>query len=139
VDTHRQPDAGLRHAAIGFAVAVVLHNADHLRRGTSAISGLLQVAGWLGLAISLAAIALVLTGHRLAPLAAIAAGFPLAAGFLAAHWLPTWSSFSDSFLEGGASWLSITASLAEVAGALWLGIAGVAAVRRQGGLAAFAV
>lgn len=133
---HRQPDAGLRHAAIGFAVAVVLHNADHLRRGTSSISGLLQTAGWLGLAISITAIVLVLCGHRFGPIAAISAGFPLALGFLAAHWLPTWSSFSDSFVEGGASWLSITASLAEVAGALWLGIAGVLAVRRQGGLSA---
>ena len=135
---HRQPDRGLRWSAIGFAIGGLLHNADHLRRGLSSVSGSLQVVGWLGIALSIATVTIVLLGHRTAPIVAVAAGFPLALGFTAAHWLPTWSSLSDSFIEGGASRLSIVASLLEIAGALWLGTAGIIALRRRGGLAAAA-
>ena len=135
---HRQSDPGLRHAAIGFAVAAALHNADHFRRGLSSVSGELQAAGWVGIGVTIAAVAMVLAGHRTAPLVAVSAGFPLAIGFTAAHWLPTWSALSDSFVEGGASRLSIVASLLEIAGALWFAVAGVRAVQRNGGLASAA-
>ena len=136
--THRQPDAGLRHAAGGFLVAAVLHNGDHFRRGISTVSVELFWVGNLGMVLSAVAIVLVLVGHRTAPLVAVSAGFPLALGFTAAHWLPTWSALSDSFVHGGVSWFSIVASLLEIAGALWLGVAGLRALRRQGGLASAA-
>lgn len=134
----RQIDAGLRHAALGFSVAVVLHTADHFRRGLGASPVGVQVLGNLGLILSVVAVVAILTGHRTAPLVAVAVGFPLAVGFLVVHWLPDWGPFSDSLVEGGASPLSQVASLLEVAGALWLGVAGLGALRRQGGLASAA-
>jgi len=132
---HRQRDAGLRRAALAFAFGALVHNGDHFRRGLSSVTPQLQAVGWLGMTLSVVAIVVVLSGHRTAPLVAVSAGFPLALGFTAAHWLPHWSSLSDSFVEGGAGWLSIVASLLEIGGALWLGVAGVVALRRTGGLA----
>jgi len=131
----RQRDAGLWWAAIFFAVAAVLHNGDHFRRGLDTVTAELQVVGWAGMAISALAIVLVLRGHRTAPLIAISAGFPLAIGFAAAHWLPEWSALSDPFVDGGASWFSIVASILEIIGAAWLGVAGWVALRRHDGLA----
>lgn len=120
---------------MAFAFGALAHNGDHFRRGFNTVTPQLQAVGWLGIALSVAAIVVVLSGHRAAPLVAVSAGFPLALGFTAAHWLPHWSSLSDSFVEGGAGWMSIVASLLEIAGALWLGIAGLIALRRRGGLA----
>ncbi len=131
---HRQGDANLRTAALAFAVGSVIHNGDHFRRGLDSVSRELQAVGWLGMSVSLVAVVVVLSGHRTAPLVAVSAGFPLALGFIGAHWLPTWSALSDPFVEGGASWFSIVASLLEIGGALWLGVAGLMALRRRGGL-----
>ena len=76
---------------------------------------------------------LILTRHRLAPAAAVAAGFPLALGFLAVHWLPGWDSLRDPLGEIGSwSWVSYGASILEIAGALAVGCAGLAAYRRWG-------
>ena len=132
---HRQPDRTLRWAAWAFAFGAIVHNADHLRRGFSSVSPSLVAVGTLGSVISVAAIVLVLSGHRLGPLAAVSAGFPLAVGFIAVHWLPRWSALSDPFVEGHPSRLSIVASLLEIAGALWLAVAGWLVLRRAGGLA----
>lgn len=76
-------------------------------------------------------ITLVLTRHRLAPLAAVAAGFPLALGFFAAHWLPEWSGLSDPLLEIDSAF-SYLASTLEIVGATAVGMAGLAVVREQG-------
>jgi hypothetical protein len=124
-------DRALRYAAALFAVGVVVHNADHVRRGTDSLTPQLTVAGWGGLAISVVAIALVFFRHRLAPVVAVAAGFPLALGFVAAHWLPTWSVFSDSFVEGGVRPVTQAASLLEIVAALALGAAGLAVLRSR--------
>jgi hypothetical protein len=115
----------LRYAALFFVVGSVVHNADHFRRGTDSVTTWLLGAGYLGMGVSAVAVAAVLFGHRLAPIVATGAGFALATGFTAAHWLPTWSVFSDSFVEGGASPFSQAASLLEIAGALTIGLAGM--------------
>lgn len=120
----------LTGAAFVFAVSVVAHTADHIRRGLDTITTELLAAGWLGLGISALAIVLVLLRHDRAPQVAILAGVVLPVGFIAAHWLPTWSVFSDSFVEGDASALSQAASLFEIVGALGLGAAGFDALRR---------
>ena len=76
---------------------------------------------------------LVFTRHRLAPLAAVAAGFPLALGFAAAHWLPQWSDLSDPLWEIGSwTWFSWIASTTEIVGALAVGVAGLVIVRSRG-------
>jgi hypothetical protein len=114
-----------------FLIGSAVHFVDHLRRGQGSITDLLYWAGNLGLVVQVVVITLILTRHRAAPLAAAAAGFPLAIGFTAAHWLPTWSSFSDSFVSNGAAGFSYVASLMEIAGALAVAIAGIAVLRRR--------
>ena len=79
-----------------------VHIVDHLRRGRAASPSELYWAGNLALVVQVAVITLIFTRHRLAPLAAAAAGFPLALGFFAAHWLPEWSALSDPVWEIGA-------------------------------------
>ena len=125
-------DRLLRLAGIAYAVGFTIHTLDHLRRGSDSITETLYVAGYLSSLVSIAVIVLVLTRHRLAPIAAVAVGFTQAAAFVAAHFLPEWSALSDSFVEGGAAAISIVAGLAEIAGALLLGFAGLHWLRRHG-------
>ena len=123
----------LHRAGVVFAVGSSVHLFDHLRRGQGSITEGLYWAGNLALILQVTVIVLILTRHRLAPLAAMAGGFPLALGFLAAHWLPHWSSLSDPVWEI-TSWtaLSYVASSLEILGALAVGICGLAIVRRDG-------
>jgi hypothetical protein len=102
-----------------------VHTFDHLRRGQGSVTEHLYWVGNFGLIVQVVLITLILTRHRIAPLAAVIAGPPLALGFAAAHWLPTWSSFSDSFVSHGASAFSYFASALEIAGALAVAIAGL--------------
>jgi hypothetical protein len=116
-------------AACLFAAALVLHGADHLRRGLAVVT---PEVLWGGALLSMAgsiAVVLVLGGHRLAPLIAVAVGFPTAAGVVASHLLPRWSALSDSFLTNGADLVSWAAVLAEIAAAFALGVAGARAWR----------
>src|SRR3954463_11979718 len=128
-------DTRLVQAGYLFLVGSTVHIVDHLRRGQGSISDELYWAGNLALVVQVVVITLVLTRHRMAPLAAAAAGFPLALGFFAAHWLPHWSGLSDPVWEIG-SWVSYVASTLEIVGALALGLAGLAVVRARG-LASF--
>lgn len=114
-----------------FAVGSAVHTFDHLRRGQGSVTEELYWAGNLALVLQVIVITLVLTKHRIAPLAAVAGGFPLALGFSAAHWLPEWSALSDPLTEF-ASPFSYLASTFEILGALALGIAGLAVVRERG-------
>lgn len=116
-----------------FLVGSGVHLFDHLRRGQGSVTEELYWAGNLALILQVAVITLVLTRHRLAPLAAVAAGFPLAIGFAAAHWLPEWSALSDPLWETGSwRWFSYLASILEILGALSLALAGLAVVRDTG-------
>ena len=123
----------LYRAGVLFAVGSAVHLFDHLRRGQGSITEGLYWAGNLALIVQVTVIVLILTRHRLAPVAAMAGGFPLALGFLAAHWLPQWSALSDPVWEI-RSWtaLSYAASSLEIIGALAVGICGLAMVRRDG-------
>jgi hypothetical protein len=121
-----------------FAIGSAVHLADHLRRGQGSVTDSLYLAGNLALIVQVAVITLILTKHRLAPLAAVAGGFPLALGFLAAHWLPHWSALSDPVWQIDSwTWASYVASSLEIVGALAVGLAGLAIVRTRG-LADFA-
>lgn len=123
----------LRNAGLLFALGSAVHLVDHLRRGQGSITDELYWAGNLALVVQVAVITLVATAHRLAPLAAAAAGFPLAAGFLAAHWMPEWNALSDPVWQvTSLPGLSYVASALEIAGALAVGVAGLAIVRAQG-------
>lgn len=128
---HQADDRILRYAAIFFAVGFVIHNADHLRRGSDSITTELFWAGNAAAVVAIAAILIVLTRHESAPYVAVGAGFALALAFTAAHVLPTWSALSDSFVDGDVSAFSWFAALLEIAGALALGVAGVSVLRRR--------
>ena len=129
----------LRYACIFYAIGLVVHGADHLRRGIDVLTPEVIWAGTLTNVIGLIVITLVFSGHRLAPLAAAGVGFSFAAGLAAVHLLPEWSAFSDA-LPGGeeveaTSWAAV---LIEFAGLLALGAAGTYLVMngsRRSGLA----
>jgi hypothetical protein len=126
------PEERLLRAGYLFAFGSAIHLLDHLRRGQGSITDTLYWAGNIGLIVQVAVITLIVTRHRVAPLAAIAAGLPLAVGFTAAHWLPEWSALSDSFVDGGVSWFSYVASLAEIIGALAVAVAGYLVIKDRG-------
>jgi hypothetical protein len=120
-------------AGVLFAVGSAVHLVDHLRRGQGSVTDELFWAGNLALIAQVAVVTLILTRHRVAPLAAASAGFPLALGFFAAHWLPHWSALSDPVWQIDSwTWFSYLASTLEIVGALAVGVAGLAIVRSRG-------
>lgn len=114
-----------------FAVGAVLHNYDHLRRGTGTLSSELLWVGRAGIVLSAVLIVLALVRHRFAPHAVAIGGVVLALGFIGAHWLPTWSVLSDSFVEGDAAFVSQAASMLEIVGALVFAGTGLYALRAR--------
>jgi hypothetical protein len=125
-------DRLLHLAAIAFAVAVVLHNSDHLRRGGDSVSAQVFWLGSAAIVLEVGVVALVLARHPAAPLAAIAVGFSLAVGYVVVHFTPDRSFASDSLVDGGAQIVSIVAASLETVTALALGVAGVLTVRVRG-------
>jgi hypothetical protein len=126
-------DHRLRVAGVVFAIGSAVHVIDHFRRGQGSVTDLLLALGNLALVLQVVTITLILTRHRLAPVVAVAAGFPLAIGFAAAHWLPRWSDMSDPVWRiESATWFSYLASTAEIVGALAVGLCGLAIVRDRG-------
>ncbi len=128
-----RPDArqNLRTAAAIFLPLFLFHQGDHIRRGFGMATNYLIVLGTLGGYLAVLTLTLIWTNHRFAPQIAVFTGLSTAAGFAAVHWLPTWSAFSDSFISHHVDWISWTASVGEVAGALFLAIAGVRAFRNE--------
>lgn len=123
-------------AAALFAVAVLVHNGDHLRRGVDALDLDVFWVGMLAVVIETALVVLVCQRHRVAPLAAAAAGSSLAAGYVLVHFLPERSWLSDSFTSGDdISPLSWGAASLEVVAAVVIAVAGFAVLRARGGLA----
>lgn len=122
----------LRRAAWVFAAGFAVHNLDHVRRGTDAITDAVNTGGLVVAMVSAAVLTLVFTRHRLAPFAAAVAGLGIAAGVSATHLLPAWGPLSDSLPSGEVDIVTWLAVLAEVIGALVLGVTGLQIVRRQG-------
>jgi len=127
-------ERALRYAALVFLAGFVLHNADHFRRGLEVLTPAVFWAGTLSGIISLAAIALTLRGHRLAPWIAVAIGFGMAFGVSMVHLLPRWSALSDSLPDGHVDPVTWVAVLCEIAGALifgWVGLRHLPRAERQ--------
>src|SRR5688572_30442206 len=97
--TATRRDVWLVQAGYLFSVGTGSSLCEHWRRGRDSVRVRLCWAGDVGLVMQVAVITLIVSRHRVAPLAAVAAGIPVALGFTAAHWLPKWSSLSDSFVE----------------------------------------
>lgn len=124
-------DRNLLLAGYLFAFGSAVHLTDHLRRGQDSITNELNGVGNLALITQVVVITLIVTRHRIAPLAAVAAGFTLAIGFAGVHWLPQWSALSDPLYDIG-SWFSYVASTLEIIGALAIAFTGLAIVRARG-------
>ncbi|MGB2756734.1 MAG: hypothetical protein WBD02_03635 [Acidimicrobiia bacterium] len=121
----------LRLATYAFIPLFLFHQGDHIRRGLGMASTQLVILGTSGSYAAVATITLVLVKHRWAPLAAFVVGSATALGFAAVHWLPTWSVSSDSFTSHHVDWVSWSASIGEVTGAVLLSLAGIATMRSQ--------
>ena len=126
----------LYRAGIAFDVGSAIHVADHLRRGQSSVSELLFALGNSALVLQVVVVTLIVVHHRNAARLAAVAGPTLAIAFTAAHWLPRWSAASDPVWEiTSMPWLSVIASVGEIAGAVAIGWAGasieLAATRRR--------
>ena len=123
----------LRATGVVFAVALLVHGADHARRGVGELS---PAVFWLGNAQTvgaLTALFLVFTRNRWAPVAAIVVGFASAVGFTVVHLVPDWGPLSDAFpnAHGHAdvttfSWF---AALFEIGADLAFGAAGLFVLR----------
>jgi hypothetical protein len=126
----------LRQTAVVFAVAVAVHGADHLRRGVEVVTTEVTAAGSLQFLLAAIALVLVFRRHPAAPVAAIAVGFSSAIGFSAAHLLPHWSSFSDSFtgshVAPDVTVLSWATAVFEIGADIAFGWAGVRAFGTYG-------
>ncbi len=130
--TTADPVRLLRITAVAFLAALIIHGADHARRGFDVLT---PEVFWLGnfqTAMALVTVGLVFMGHRWAPVAAIAIGFPSAVGFIAAHLLPHWSSFSDAFPGGHVDGYSWAAASLEIAADLAFGVVGLYVLGRRG-------
>jgi hypothetical protein len=124
----------LRYATGLYAIGLVVHTADHVRRGTEVLTTEVTVLGTVSTLGGLVVIALVLAGHRLAAPVAAAFGFSSALGVAATHLLPEWSDFSDAFPGShhtGVTALSWVVTLVEIAGLLAVGATGVYALRQE--------
>jgi hypothetical protein len=125
-------DRLLRATGVVFAVALLVHGADHARRG---VGELAPTVFWLGngqTVGALTALFLVFTRHRWAPVAAIVVGFAGAVGFTVVHLVPDWGPLSDAF-PGAHGHADVTtfswfAALFEIGADLAFGAAGVFAL-----------
>ena len=138
VERIERADRWLAAAAVLFTVAVLLHNGDHLRRGPGSTASDVVAAGTSSVLLEVAVVVLVVVGHRLAPLVAVAAGWGLAVGYVLVHLLSARSWLSDPLFDGGASPLSQVAALLEIVAAVVLAVTGQRSLRARGGLASAA-
>ena len=119
----------LTWASLVFLATIVLHDLDHLRQGRSlepAVIGL----GVIGDVAALTMVALVIRGHRWAPLAATVVGFANVLGFIAVHVVPDWGPLSDGYPGLRVDALSWAIVFLPMAAALWLGLTGLSNARR---------
>lgn len=129
-------DRLLRFAAVAFAIAVLVHNGDHLRRGGDSVPTDVFVAGTLGMVLEVVVVALVLMNHHWGPLLAASVGTSLTAGYLFVHLSPERSWLSDSLTAGeDITWFSWVAVVSLVVASLFLAVAGWLLLRHRGGLA----
>src|SRR3954471_12989483 len=84
-------DADQRHlewAAWFFTVAVLVHNADHVRRNAGRLGHDVFAAGTAAMVVEVTVVTLVFWRHRWAPVVAALAGASLAAGYVLVHFTP---------------------------------------------------
>jgi hypothetical protein len=125
-------DRMLRIATVVFALAVLVHNGDHLRRGGDSVSAQVFWVGSAAILVEVTVVMAVFLRHPTAPIAAVAAGFGLAAGYLLVHFTPQRGWLSDSLTSGNPSAFTVFAAILETTAAVGLGAAGVWRLRQVG-------
>jgi hypothetical protein len=134
-----RPDIGdrmLLWSAAPFTVGVLIHNADHVRRGADAVPADVFWVGTSAIALEVAIVVLCCQGHRLAPLVAAVSGLLLMTGYILVHFLPARGWLSDSFTSArNTSSLSWFAASLEVVAVATLGLVGLRVLAARGGLA----
>ena len=119
-----------------FTAAVLIHGADHARRGFAATGADVFWLGTSAILLEVAIVVLACQRHRLAPLVAAGSGFTLAFGYLFVHMLPARPWLSDSFTSAtDVSPLSWFAASLEIAAALIIAVVGTVELHRRGGIA----
>lgn len=128
-------ERALRWSAWVYGIGLVIHTADHFRRGTGAVSAQILWLGTLSTFLAVFAFALIARRSERAPEVAAFVGIATALGVSAVHLLPAWSaSLSDAFPGGtarGITFVSWTAVLIEIAGALSMGLAALTMLRAK--------
>lgn len=140
IDATLQPttrtDRWLLAAAALFTLAVLVHNADHVRRGADSVNTDVFWAGTSAIAVEIGLVVLAAQRHRLAPLTAAAGGIGLAAGYILVHFMPARGWLSDSLTSSTeVSLLTFGAASLEVLAAITLGLVGLIIFRERGGFA----
>lgn len=132
----RTADERLRQVAVVFMVALAVHGADHLRRGLDVMTTQVNWAGRVQFLFAVTAVVLVFRRHPWAPPVAFAVGFASAIGFVLAHLLPEWSSFSDSYTGSrvapnvnALSWATAIFEIGADAAFGWTGLRAAGATR----------
>jgi hypothetical protein len=119
---------GLAIAAVAFIATMVIHAADHQIRGRD-YTDEVMAGGFVLFALGALVLTVVLRRHPRAAQIAVFVGFYTAVAVIAAHVLPHWSAFSDTYSEkdlGIVSWLAMAS---EVVAAFVLGLVGLRRVR----------
>lgn len=127
------PTRAFRYVAIAYAVGLVVHTADHVRRGADAVTPQVFWLGMAGTVLAVLAIVAILVGHRRAPELAVLAGFSQAIGVLLVHFGPPMGAFSDPLLGRGLGGGSVAAAMTEVIGAIAAGVVGARLLRGSPG------
>jgi hypothetical protein len=119
----------LKLATVAFTVALAIHGTDHLIRGTDVVQPLVLWAGTLQTILAIAVLSLVLRDHQAAATAATLLGFSSALLFTAAHLLPYWGPFSDTFINpepnAGVTAFSWLTAVLEIGAGLVLGVVAI--------------
>ena len=123
--------SALRLTGALWALAIVVHAGDHLRRGFDASPGVVIGLGTAAFVLQGLAIGAALLRDSRAPLLAVAVALPNVLGVVAVHLLPHWSFLSDSFPDHapGTTAFSWVTAIAEVATGLAFAYAGLGTMR----------
>lgn len=122
----------LTAAAWIFIGSLLLHNADHARRGLSVTGEGVIWGGTILLVLSAAMLTLVFTGHPLAPMAATAIGGAAAIGVSASHLLPDWGPLSEELAAADVDAFTWVAVASEIGAGALLAAVGFGIVRANG-------
>jgi len=117
-----------------YVLGLVLHTADHVRRGLGVLTGLVAGAGAISTIAGLFIVVMILVENRHAPLVAAVFGATTAIGVAIVHFPPRWGAFSDPFTGSsgtGVTRFSWAVVILEIIGLLAISISGLAVLRER--------